>query len=289
MKISITLAMLISTAAVAEDAVVKVFADKGSLFVKADKAHPVAVGTELSIVTDATGKKTVGTALVMEVTGLLARISYDDEATKANARFAKLPAGEAKAVSPVAAPEPVAVKAAPATDKPQLKGHLENGLRVSVNNESDNNWTECELRFNDGRYYKLGELGPHSDDTVIALKFSRPPAPPEPLYDHVNIICDEGETRFMFADPHSPGVLKGYVENLGGGRIIVHNVSDVQWTRCDVRKPDKTHYVMDRLKAKDQESIRSGNFIKEQGSEPAPATILALVCKQGQMQLDLTH
>jgi hypothetical protein len=223
---------------------------------------------------------------VMEVTGLLARITLDDEATKAGAKFAKLPEAEAKAAAPVAKAEPVAEKQKPA-DKPQLKGHLENGLRISVNNESDQNWTECELRFNDGRYYKLGELSPHSDDTVIAMKFSKPPAPPEPVYDHVMVTCDEGETKFVFANPHSPGALKGYVEDLGSGRVIIHNSSDQLWTRCDVRKPDKTHYVMDKLKPHDQESVRSGNFVKANEAPPPAATVLALVCKQGEMHIDL--
>ena len=103
------------------------------------------------------------------------------------------------------------------------------------------------------------------------------------------VTCDEGETKFMFANPHSPGALKGYAENAGGGRVTMHNTSDVMWTRCDVRKPDKTHYIMEKLKPKEWDSISSGNFVKEKELEPPPATILALVCKQGQMQIDLTH
>ena len=289
MKVIIGLAMLFAAAAWADDAVVKVFSDKGSMFVKADKNHPLVVGTELTMVSDAKGTKTAGTGMVMEVTGMLARITLDDEATKAAAKFAKLPAGDAKATAP--APESAAPKVAPIDPKlPALNGHLENGLlRVSVSNGSDNNWSECELRFNDGRYYKLGELAPHADDTVVTLKFSKPPSPPEPLYDHVLVVCDEGQTKFMFNDPHSPGQLKGYAENAGSGRVVMHNSGDTMWTRCDVRKPDKTHYIMERLKPKENESIRSGVFIKEKENEPPPATVLALVCKQGQMAIDLTH
>ncbi len=280
MRILKVWAMLCATAAGAEDGVLKVFADKGSFFIRVDKAHPVGVGTELTMVTDATGAKAVGTGLVMEVTGALARITLDDDAAKAGAKFARVPPPEPAAAQPPSA----------APGLPKLNGRLENGpVRVSVSNGTADRWTDCELRFNDGRTFKIGELAPHTDDTVLTLKFDRPPGPPEPLYDHVLITCDEGETKFMFADPHSKGRLRGYVENLGGGRIIVHNLSETAWNRCDIRKPDKSHYVMAKLKGNDEESIRSGNFIKEKELEPAPATILSLVCKQGAMSIDLTH
>ena len=72
MKVIIGLAMLFAAAAWADDAVVKVFSDKGSMFVKADKNHPLVVGTELTMVSDAKGTKTAGTGMVMEVTGMLA-------------------------------------------------------------------------------------------------------------------------------------------------------------------------------------------------------------------------
>ncbi len=285
MKLMLTLALLVSTAASAQD-VVKVFQDKGNFFVKVDKKKPLAVGAELGMATDAEGTKAAGSAIVMEITGALARITLDDEATKANARYAKLPSAEAKAEAKPAAAAPVAAK--PAEPKlPALKGRIENGLRVGVVNESDVDWTDCELRYDDGRYFQLGSLSAHSDDAVMPFKFSKPPAPPEPLYDHVLVSCDEGETKFLFDNLRSPGALKGYVENLGGGRIIVHNSGDSDWHRCDVRKPDKTHYVMEKLKARDQESIRSGNFIKEKEAEKPSATQLALRCKQGELILSL--
>jgi hypothetical protein len=286
MRLTITLTMLLSAAAFGDDAVVKVFNDKGSLFVKADPAHMLTVGTEVKMASDAAGKKAAGTALVMEVTGQLVRITLDDDAAKAGAKYARLPEAKAAAAAAPAVAPPAVVD----PKQPKLVGHLENGpLRVSISNGSDTKWTECQLRFNDGRFYDLGELAPHADDTVVTLKFTRPAGPPEPVYDHVVITCDEGETKFIFANPHSPGALSGYVENLGGGRIIVHNMSEQTWNRCDIKKPDQTHYVMEKLRAKDQESIRSNNFIKEKTLDAAPATVLALVCKQGQMQIELTH
>ncbi len=271
--------LAVSSAAFAQD-VLKVFEDKGSFFVRVDKKRPLAVGAELSMATDAAGTKAAGSAIVMELKGALARITLDEEAAKANARYAVIPAEGKPAAA--AAPAP-----APAEKRPQLKGRLETGVRIGIVNESDINWTECELRFDDGRFYPLGQLGAHSDDTVLPFKFSRPPGPPEPLYDHVLVSCDEGDTKFMFDNLRSPGKLKGYVENLGGGRIIVHNSGDTDWHRCDVRKPDKSHYIMEKLSARDQESIRSGNFIKEKEPEPPKATVLVLRCKEGELSLPL--
>ncbi|MHB8878363.1 MAG: hypothetical protein ACYC8T_32100 [Myxococcaceae bacterium] len=283
MKIWTLLALLVSTAAPAQE-VVKVFSDKGSFFLRAPKKHPLGMGEEVTMVTDAQGAKPVGTAIVMEVTGALVRISLDEESTKAGARFARLPV--AAAAKPRPATE-VAVAAKPA-DKPPalppLKGRLENGpIRVTLNNEGDVAWTGCELRFDDGSHYDLGELAAHTEDTVMKIKFKSPPGP---LDDHVVVRCDEGETKFVFANPQSPGDLKGYVENTGGGRVIVHNTSDVAWNRCDVRKVDRSHYVMGSLKARDHETIGSRNFKKE--DEPSTAaTELSLRCKEGMLKVDL--
>ncbi len=289
MRTPMLLALLISTAAWSQD-IVKVFSDKGSFFLRSDKKNPVSVGSELPMFTDAAGQKAAGTAIVMEMTGALARITLDEEATKANARFAKVMGGAAALVPPPTAgrAESKAAEKGPAgSNGPTLKGRLSSGLRVVINNDSDVSWTDCELRFDDGRTYDLGDMASNSEDTVITLKFRSPPKPPEPLYDHVLVTCDEGETKFLFANPRSPGTLKGYAENLGGGRVDVHNTGDVTWQRCDVRKPDRTHYIMSKLKPRDSESIRSGAFIKDPEQGAPPATELALKCKQGQMKISL--
>ncbi|MBS1148658.1 MAG: hypothetical protein H6Q89_356 [Myxococcaceae bacterium] len=285
MRTPMLLALLISTAAWSQD-VVKVFSDKGNFFLRSDKKNPVAVGTEVPMFSDAAGQKAAGTAIVMEVTGALARITLDEEATKANARFARLAAAgpTPKMVTPT--PAPAAAEKAP-SNLPALKGRLSSGLRVVINNDSDVSWTECELRFDDGRTYDLGEMASNSEDTVITLKFKSPPRPPEPLYDHVLVTCDEGETKFLFSNPRSPGTLKGYAENMGGGRVDIHNTGDVTWQRCDVRKPDKTHYVMAKLKPRDSETIRSGAFNKDAEAKAPDATELALKCKQGLMKISL--
>ncbi len=291
MRTPMLLALLLSTAAWSQD-LVKVFSDKGNFFLRSDKKSPVAVGTEVQMFTDAKGEKAAGTAIVMEVTGALARITLDEDATKANSRFAKLAAGSA-AVAPARAEKAEAKpdnkpKLTPApTGLPALKGRLSSGLRVVINNDSDVSWTECELRFDDGRTYDLGDMASNSEDTVITLKFKSPPRPPEPLYDHVLVTCDEGETKMFFNNPRSPGTLKGYAENTGGGRVDIHNTGDVTWQRCDVRKPDRTHYVMSKLKPRDSDTIRSGAFVKEAEEKAPEATELALKCKQGLMKISL--
>jgi hypothetical protein len=163
---------------------------------------------------------------------------------------------------------------------PALQGHAEKGaVRITVYNDSSTPWTDCELSLKDGRYYKLGDLGANSDDAVMTVKFSKPAAPPKPAMDHVVVKCDEGEAKFAFATPAGSGPLKGYAES-DGSRVTVHNTGDTTWNRCDVRKPDGTHFVMGKLEARDQNSIRGGAFNKD--AEPEiPITSLFVRCKQG--------
>ena len=54
-----------------------------------------------------------------------------------------------------------------------------------------------------------------------------------------------------------------------------------------MRKPDRTHYIMSKLKPRDSETIRSGAFIKEASDKPPDATELSLKCKQGLMRISL--
>lgn len=281
MKRLVCVSLFVATAAFAGNAL-KVFSDKGSFFVPSDKANPLTVGAELQMSTDAAFTKITGSAIVMEVTGALARITLDEEATAAKARFARRAGGET-----AAAPQPAAPAPAPAGKGGVLKGKLSSGIRVVVQNDSDVKWTGCLLSYDDGRFFELPDLGPHSEDTVLFAFFKRPPSPPEPLYDHVTVTCDEGKSKFMFADPHSGAQLKGYAENAGGGRVTVHNSGDGDWHRCNIVKPDGTHYLTDRLKAHDQDSIRPGLFVKEKEADAPAATKLDLKCAQGELSVKL--
>lgn len=258
--------------ALARADVAKVFVDKGSTFVRSER-QPLAVGTEVVMVRDAKGTQPAGKATVMEVWGPLARLALDDDAAGASAKFAQLPAAKRVAV---------AARAEPAPERRRLKGRAEKSLlRLTVYNEGDENWSGCELRFPDGRTFPQGELAAHSDDGVLLVKFA---APPDPPFDQVLMTCEEGQMRFRFATPNAPGALKGYAEHTGGGRVVVHNTGDTSWSRCDVAKPDGSHYLLGGLKAHDEDSIRASLFQKEPGP---PLTSVLVRCKQGEAQFEL--
>ena len=292
MKRWVVFSLVVCSTAWAQQDVLKAFSDQGSLFVRTPTANAVSVGDELSMVSDAQGTKEVGKAVVMEVTGPLARLSLDEASAKAKAKFvrvaaAKKPPAPAPEPKPVVAVAPAAAPPPRVAAGPSLVGRAEKGaLRLTVYNDSATPWSDCELKVADGRSYRMEGVAAHADDGVMWVKFSGPPRAPEPPYDNVLVRCDEGETRFFFANPTSPGALKGYVENAGGGRVIVHNASDLAWSRCDVRKPDGSHYVLGSLKAKDQESIRSGLFAKEAVAE-IPITSVHVSCKQGEAEFPL--
>ena len=90
------------------------------------------------------------------------------------------------------------------------------------------------------------------------------------------------EAVIGFVNRSTPGALKGYVEDAGGGRIILYNTGDRDWHRCDVRKPEGTHYVIEKLSARDQESVRSGLFTTQ---EPE-ATLLSLLFVPAELRED---
>lgn len=118
MKKTLTvLAVVLGCTAFAEGDVAKVFVDKGSTYLRSEKK--LKVGDELVMVTDAAGATEAGHALVMEVNGALVRVTLDDEAAKANAKFARLSAPvAAKSAAPAAKPAPVVAAAAPAAAAP---------------------------------------------------------------------------------------------------------------------------------------------------------------------------
>lgn len=272
--ISLTLLMLAATA----PETAKLFTDKGSIYFRTDHPKALTVGAELSVVADASSTAVLGKAVVMELSGKLARVSLDDEAGKG--KFVQLPKPKAGGTGAVAAAAP----AGPGKPTgPVLKGSVESGaLRVTVVNQSDDNWSACTLMYSDGSSYAIGEVVKHSDDTVLKVKFKSPPAP---LYDHLVVTCAEGESRFYFDKPTAPvGSLKGYAVNEGGGSVVVYNSSGSAWTRCDVKKPDRTHYVLGTLKGGTNDSIHKGRFVKE---AEAPISWLDLRCKEGYLRQKL--
>lgn len=255
----------------------KLFNDRGSTYFRWDDTKALTVGAELQAATDAEGQKATGTAVIMEVNGKLARVSLDDDATKAGAKFVKVPK-----VAVAGRSAPVAGPPKPST-APKLNGRLSSGaLRIEWSNDSDASWTKCRVVQSDGSFYEVGEVVKHTDDGVMKLKLSSPPAP---AYDHLLVRCSEGESRFYFDRPQSPqGSLKGYATNEGRGGVIVHNQHDTAWTGCDVRKPDGSHYVLGTLKGRASDSIAGGRFVKE---ENAGSKWVELRCSEGMLHREL--
>lgn len=286
--------VLVPALALAAAPGLKLFTDKGSTYFRTDQKKALVVGAELDVSTDAEGAKRVGKAVIMEVNGMLARVSLDDDATKGGGKFVHLaaaapapagarpPPGAARAAAPPAA-SPAGPPAAP--PGPTLQGRLSSGaLRVTVANDSDQDWTACVLKYSDGTSYTLGDLKRRSEDGVMKVKFGFPPAPPTPLYDHLLVRCAEGESKFFFDRPNAPeGRLKGHAIAEKNGSVVVHNDSDVDWSTCDVRKPDGSHYVLDGLKARDRDGINAGRFKKE--PEPKKDLFLDLVCREGSLRV----
>src|SRR5882762_5576929 len=74
----------------------KIFSDKGSTYFRSDNKKALSVGAELDAVADAKSPdKVLGKAVIMEVTGALARVSLDDDAAKGGAKYVVLPHGVA--------------------------------------------------------------------------------------------------------------------------------------------------------------------------------------------------
>ncbi|MBK7857685.1 MAG: hypothetical protein IPJ65_03445 [Archangiaceae bacterium] len=214
--------MLLSAAAFADTA--KLFTDKGSTYFRADKKKPVEVGTELDVAADASASKLLGKAVVMEVTGALARVNLDDDAARGG-KFVVLassaPAAAAAQATLVVQDDDEAPKAPVyvGTGK-KLQGRLEqNGLHFGWHNDSDASWTSCRLVHSDQSWFDVGEVVKHSEDSVLRVKLGG--APPPPPYDHIKVVCAEGQSKFYFDRPSEPkGTLKGYARNDGGSIIL---------------------------------------------------------------------
>jgi hypothetical protein len=174
----------------------KIFTDKGSTYFRTDNKKALSVGLELDVVADAKDtSKPVGQAVVMEVNGALARISVDEDATKAGGKFVVLPTGASAAKAPAKEDE-ADDDDAPKT--PAFKGtgnKLDGklgiaGLHFSWSNNSDTSWTQCRLVHSDGSFFDVGEVVKHTDDGVLRVKLG---GAPEPAFDHVEVLLRPAE------------------------------------------------------------------------------------------------
>jgi len=263
-------------------ATAKIFTDKGNTFFRTDNKKLLTVGAEFDVVADAKDPSaSLGKAVIMEVNGQLARISIDDEA-KAGKFVVLAPSGGGAAAAKVEKDdddddEPKAAVFKGTGNK--LDGKLGiAGLHFSWSNNSDSSWTGCKLVHSDGSFFDVGEVVKHSDDGVLRVKLG---GAPEPAYDHVEVICSEGKSKFYFDRPSQPkGSLKGYAKRDGSG-LFLYNQMETAWTACDVRKPDGTHYVLGTLKGHTDDSIAGSRFKKEEDNKPK---WIEMRCKEGELK-----
>ncbi|MBK7857440.1 MAG: hypothetical protein IPJ65_02220 [Archangiaceae bacterium] len=164
----------------------------------------------------------------------------------------------------------------------KLQGRLEqNGLHFGWHNDSDASWTSCRLVHSDQSWFDVGEVVKHSEDSVLRKLGGAPPPPP---YDHIKVVCAEGQSKFYFDRPSEPkGTLKGYARN-DGGSIILYNQMERAWTACDVRKPDGTHYVLGTLKGHQDDSINKGRFKKEERDGDNAPKWVEMRCREGELK-----
>lgn len=284
MRLLTVLTLCLALPAAAAPATAKIFSDKGNTYFRTDNKKLLAVGAEFDVVADAKDTtKSLGKAVIMEVTGQLARITVDDEAKAGKYVVLSAPSG---AGSPAKvekekddddddAPKKPAFKPTGKT----LEGKLGvAGLHFSWSNNSDASWTGCKLVHSDGSFFDVGEVVKHTDDGVLRVKLG---GAPDPAYDHVEVICSEGKSKFYFDRPSQPkGSLKGYAKRDGSG-LFLYNQMETAWTACDVRKPDGTHYVLGTLKGHDDDSIAGNRFKKEEDNKPK---WIEMRCNEGELK-----
>ena len=203
-------ALLLPAFAFADAGVVEAFKDKGEFFVKAGTKAGLKVGSEVTILGDQIGDsgeyRTAGKATVLEVWENLARINLDEEAAKLkevkHARVAKA-APKPAAATPAANPSaPTPPPAAPAGGR--LNGHAAiNGFgpakRITLFNDSKDNWSHCDLRLPDNRHYLMQSLKAGDSEAVSLPHFTQDGTAFDKPLDSLSVKCNEGESRFNFS------------------------------------------------------------------------------------------
>jgi hypothetical protein len=276
------LLLLIAAPVAHADELAKVFADQGKSYIRSDQASALVVGTELPAFSDAAGAKPAGKVIVMEVTGQLARVTFDEDASRAGAKYVRVGvrAGAAQAggqppppppppsmyppLPPVVSSRPVALQA--------TLGRGDNA--ITITNNTDAPLSGCELRFPDRRFAPVSMV-PARKKVTIGYGAIKPP--PDVGDEYLTMRCNEGESDFRFNEPNrSSGELKGHAENRGRGSVLIFNDSSQDWTGCDVIKPNGDHFMQNNLGAHASDSIRGGLF-----KAPSGAEVIQLICVEG--------
>lgn len=268
LRATLVLFLLCPSAGFAET--LKLFSDRGSTWVRTRNTKLLQVGAAFDARVDEAGPS-VGTGVIMEVNGMLARVALDDGATAAKAKVLVTPTPP-----PTAAPGPSAARRSLPPPRPLLKGRLVHGpIRMKVFNDSAENWTGCTLRYSDGASYPLGQLAALSDEGVLKVRFVVAPAP---AVDRVSVSCSQGQATFVFGNAPSTGSLKGRAEERSG-RTFLFNDSDLDWSNCEVRRSDGSSFLLGTLKAHESDGTANGRF-----KAPEVDLMLSLECDQGRLE-----
>lgn len=190
LALSLFLLALVPRAASAQ--VAKIFTDKGSTWIRTDNKSALLVGAELDVVVDDKGARKVGKAVIMEVNGMLARVSVDEEATRAGGRFVVL-------VSPQGGASPASTAPEPPTPVKELVGKVKyGGFGITVHNLSSFAWTRCKLYLPPDRLHTLDpdkEIRPDDSDSLRYPLFKPVPGFNDPKVRDSRaalMVCKEG-------------------------------------------------------------------------------------------------
>jgi hypothetical protein len=257
----------------------KLFTDQGKTYLRSDSAATLVPGTELPAFSDPAGTRPAGKAIVMEVSGQLARVSFDDDAARAQAKYVRmLKGGGAAAGMPTPPPPPPSDMPPPPpalpARPPPLKGFLGRGnYTVTIRNDTDAVWTSCELTFPDRRHAPAGAVDAHR---TVSVSYDAILSAPDLGTNWILVRCLEGEAEMYFDQPTKPNALHGFAESGRAGGILLHNRGNTDWSQCDLIKPDGTHFIQGELRAHADDSIRGGLFKRPTGPE-----LITLTCAQG--------
>ncbi len=260
--------------------VVKLFTDQGKTYLRSDNTAAFVVGSELPAFSDPAGTKAAGKAIIMEVSGQLVRVSFDDDSSKGAAKYVRLPratgAPTAAGSPPPPPPPPPALppsSAGPAGPAPLNAVLVRGNGYILVRNDSKAELTGCSLTFPDRRFAPLSKnVAP---GYAVQVGYDEIKPAPNIVEDFVTVRCAEGEAELPFNDPGRPNALRGHAEGRGGG-VVIYNDSATDWTGCDVIKPNGTLFKQGVLRANSSDSIRAGLFRPPTGPE-----IVKLTCAQG--------
>lgn len=278
MKTTVALLLVLAAPAARADELAKLFTDQGKTYLRSESAAALVPGTELAAFSDAAGTKSAGKAIVMEVAGQLARVSFDEEATKGAAKYVRVSARAAGAAAAGGVPPPAAVPptAGPPPPPPPLKAILGRaGGAITIRNDSDVEWVGCELKFPDRRSAPAGTVPAR---TQVSVGYDRIKPAPDLGDDVLLVRCAQGEAEFLYGQPGKSKTLVGHVVAGGAGGVFLHNDGDTDWTQCDLIKANGNHFLQGTLRAHSSDSVRGGLFKPPTGPE-----LIVLTCAQGAM------